>query len=242
MFLYTFAMDHFKRAGLKSGLARQTPKLIADKAKAIQMHLAGADTAYIGRALGCQCTEARRWLIAAGCYRTLGRGKAVAGRRRYDAIRLQADELASDTRKAATMDDCKHWRRHPAYRARHYKGSTEANRASSRAWSKSNWRKRRLQIVLSNRIRSALRKQTSRKAGKTAALLGCTIAELREHLQSQFKPGMTWANHGRNGWHIDHKRPCSGFNLAIPEQQAECFNWRNLQPLWEAENIRKSDS
>ena len=43
------------------------------------------------------------------------------------------------------------------------------------------------------------------------------------------------------GWHIDHIKPCSLFNLNDEEQIKECFNLENLQPLWGLENIKKSN-
>jgi hypothetical protein len=94
------------------------------------------------------------------------------------------------------------------------------------------------------RLRSNLRRRISRaiergaKAGKTLELLGCSVSDLKKHLEGQFKGGMTWKNYGK--WHIDHIHPCVSFDLADPEQQKECFNWRNLQPLWATENLRKS--
>jgi HNH endonuclease. len=50
---------------------------------------------------------------------------------------------------------------------------------------------------------------------------------------------MSWDNYGRDGWHIDHIRPCASFDLTDPEQQRQCFHYTNLQPLWAADNIRK---
>jgi hypothetical protein len=52
--------------------------LTADKAKAVELHLAGCDTGQIQRALPHrQRNEIRRWLIAKGIYKTAGRGKAT---------------------------------------------------------------------------------------------------------------------------------------------------------------------
>jgi hypothetical protein len=73
----------------------------------------------------------------------------------------------------------------------------------------------------------------------TMELLGCTIEELRAHLEAQFQDGMSWDNRGYYGWHIDHIRPCASFDLTVPEQQKECFNYRNLQPLWARDNMSK---
>jgi hypothetical protein len=68
-------------------------------------------------------------------------------------------------------------------------------------------------------------------------LLGCTRAEFLAHIEAQFQPGMTWEN--RSLWHIDHIRPCAGFDMLDPAQQRVCFHYTNLQPLWAADNIKK---
>jgi hypothetical protein len=65
------------------------------------------------------------------------------------------------------------------------------------------------------------------------------VEQLRQHLEAQFTDGMSWDNYGRDGWHIDHIRPCASFDLTDPEQQRQCFHYTNLQPLWAADNIRK---
>jgi len=93
---------------------------------------------------------------------------------------------------------------------------------------------------LRRRLRHAL-KGTS-KSAPTLELLGCTIEELHEHLESQFTEGMTWENRGSRGWHIDHIRPCASFDLTDPAQQRECFHYTNLQPLWAEDNLKKGDS
>ena len=85
------------------------------------------------------------------------------------------------------------------------------------------------------RIYKALKNNS--KSGKTLELLGCSIEELKKHLESQFVPGMNWDNYGL--WHIDHKIPCASFDLSKPEEQRKCFNYKNLQPLWAEDNIKK---
>jgi hypothetical protein len=78
---------------------------------------------------------------------------------------------------------------------------------------------------------------TVKKSAKTQELLGCPIPELKTHLESQFVEGMTWDNYGE--WHIDHIKPCASFDLSDPDQQKECFNFSNLQPLWAYDNMSK---
>ena len=77
------------------------------------------------------------------------------------------------------------------------------------------------------------------KSASTMKLIGCTSDELRKHIESLFKPGMTWENQGKGGWDIDHIIACATFNLVDPEQQRICFNWSNLQPLEHIANISK---
>ncbi|MEN6491809.1 MAG: hypothetical protein ABFC85_07435 [Rectinema sp.] len=95
----------------------------------------------------------------------------------------------------------------------------------------------RMRSNLRTRINGAIRIRA--KSGHSIELLGCSIAQLMMHLESQFKNGMSWENWGRGGWHIDHIRPCASFDLAVPAQQRQCFHYSNLQPLWARENISK---
>jgi len=78
------------------------------------------------------------------------------------------------------------------------------------------------------------------KSKKTLDLVGCSIEELKQHLESQFTKGMSWDNYGFYGWHIDHIKPCALFDLSDPKQQELCFNYINLQPLWAEDNLKKS--
>lgn len=94
--------------------------------------------------------------------------------------------------------------------------------------------------TIRSRLGDAIRSQGARKHSKTMAMLGCTIPELKAHLEKQFKPGMSWSNYGYRGWHIDHIVPLSSFKLSDPEQQRKATHYTNLQPLWRFENQSKS--
>ena len=52
---------------------------------------------------------------------------------------------------------------------------------------------------------SLLHQRDVRKTSKTFDLLGCNITQFIKHLESQFKPGMTWENYGKV-WHVDHEK------------------------------------
>jgi len=97
----------------------------------------------------------------------------------------------------------------------------------------------RLRRTLSARVRVAVKNNSGKKAFGSIYLLGCSIAHARQHLESQFLPGMTWENHSTDGWHIDHIKPCASFDLTDPEQQKRCFHYTNLQPLWATDNLSK---
>ena len=71
---------------------------------------------------------------------------------------------------------------------------------------------------------------------RTEDILGCKFDFFKIHIETQFKEGMNWLNHGK--WHIDHKVP-----LDIGETVDEIIklnHYTNLQPLWADENLTKS--
>jgi hypothetical protein len=98
-----------------------------------------------------------------------------------------------------------------------------------------------IQFKLSHNLRARLRSAINRnfKAGSAVKDLGCSIEELKQHLESKFKPGMTWDNWTSNGWHIDHIKPLANFDLTNRQQLLEACHYTNLQPLWADENLSK---
>ena len=95
----------------------------------------------------------------------------------------------------------------------------------------------RIRLNLRSRINQAIKKSNSRRFFKLENLIGCTIEQLKIHLESQFIEGMSWENYGE--WHIDHIMPCSSFDLEKKENQLICCNYKNLQPLWAQDNLKK---
>jgi hypothetical protein len=98
----------------------------------------------------------------------------------------------------------------------------------------------RLERNLRKRLAMALKKNS--KTGSAIKDLGCSIEEFITHIESLFQDGMSWENYGQYGWHIDHIKPCSSFDLSDPEQQKLCFHYSNQRPLWWIDNLKKGRS
>ena len=79
-----------------------------------------------------------------------------------------------------------------------------------------------------------------KKPQKSENILGCTMQEFVEHLQSLFTEGMTLENHGNceECWHIDHIVPIS--SAETEEDVIKLNHYTNLQPLWRRDNLTKS--
>jgi hypothetical protein len=88
---------------------------------------------------------------------------------------------------------------------------------------------------LRSRLYRALKKD--HKSGSAVNDLGCSIRQLKKHLEAQFKPGMSWDNYGE--WHIDHIKPLISFNLSDKKELKKACHYANLQPLWAKDNILK---
>lgn len=101
-----------------------------------------------------------------------------------------------------------------------------------------------LNHCISGSIKQSLKSKNIAKNGRPwQSLVGYTLHDLREHIEKQFKPGMSWDNHGLYGWHIDHIIPKSFFifNSTDDVEFKYCWSLDNLQPLWAIDNLRKSD-
>ncbi len=99
----------------------------------------------------------------------------------------------------------------------------------------------RIGTCIRARMRRALLQQETVRSSATLFLLGCSLAQLKKHLENRFTSGMSWDNYGYYGWHIDHVRPCASFDLTIEAERKECFHFSNLQPLWRVANQSKKD-
>jgi hypothetical protein len=73
------------------------------------------------------------------------------------------------------------------------------------------------------------------KKSKTEEILGCSIKEFRDYIESKFTEGMTFKNYGK--WHLDHIIP-----IASAKTECDVINlchYTNYQPLWAEDNLKK---
>jgi hypothetical protein len=90
---------------------------------------------------------------------------------------------------------------------------------------------------ISGLIRSSIVSKGYKKLHKTEIILGCTITEFKNYIESKFVEGMNWDNHGE--WHMDHKTPVSWAKNEI--EIYELNHYTNFQPLWNTENLIKGN-
>jgi hypothetical protein len=91
--------------------------------------------------------------------------------------------------------------------------------------------------TIRNIITCVFSKTNYTKRTKTAQIIGCSFEEFKSHIESQFKPGMSWEN--RHLWHIDHIMPVS--MAKTYDEVVRLNHYKNLRPLWAHETRSKSD-
>lgn len=129
------------------------------------------------------------------------------------------------------------WNKRKLVRATAY---YKANKNKVNAWISERRKKDplfKLKTTCRQRCRAFIKKSGFYKWGKTFNMIGCSPSELKSHLESKFRDGMSWHNHGSRGWHIDHIIPLC--QAKTQEDVEKLFHYTNLQPLWWHENMSK---
>ena len=123
----------------------------------------------------------------------------------------------------------------------------ETERARKNAYLKYHYSKTKHKVkrIIRNRLKLVLKRQLTQRPQQnlvlvhTEELLGCSIAEFVKHIESQFVEGMSWENYTFDTWHIDHIIPLSSFDLLDNAQLRLACHYKNMRPLWAAENLAK---
>lgn len=139
-----------------------------------------------------------------------------------------------EANKEKYLDTARAWREKNKEHLREY---LKKNKPQINLTSRIKWRndpKAKIARIMRTRISVALKNRKGRNHWQD--LVGYKIDDLILHLESQFKDGMNWENHGK--WHIDHILPVSSFRFKSFDDSEfkECWALKNLQPLWAREN------
>ncbi len=96
-----------------------------------------------------------------------------------------------------------------------------------------------LAIKFRRRVYMAVRNQFTTKAKKTIELLGTTYPQFKKYVENKFTEGMSWKKVLSGEIHLDHIKPVSLFNLSDVNEQKKAFNYKNMQPMWAKDNLKK---
>jgi len=97
----------------------------------------------------------------------------------------------------------------------------------------------RIIVKIRNRVSQVLKgKMTS---GSKLRDIGCTPKQLKKHIEKQFTEDMTWDNWSQNGWHLDHIKPLSSFDLTEESQFLKASHYTNIRPMWAKDNLKKNN-
>lgn len=94
---------------------------------------------------------------------------------------------------------------------------------------------------LNHLLRVSLRNSVRYRTKSSSSYIKFSPDDLINHLESQFTKEMTWNNYGKRGWHIDHIKPISSFDMTNDEEILKCWSLSNLRPLWWIDNLRKGN-
>lgn len=139
-----------------------------------------------------------------------------------------------DAHKKERYITCTRWRKNNPEKSREI-----TNRSS---------RKRRKTIKgnLDHRMEVLIRNSLKDDRGgrKWEDLVEYTVEELKEHLEKQFKNGMSWEKFLNGEIHIDHIKPKSLFKYTSSDDPGfkKCWGLENLQPLEKTENLSKGNN
>lgn len=242
---------HKCRCGTCSDAEREYEKSYKERFKKDKRWLeVGFNHGANGYRLGCRCETCKESESNAKKIKRALNGDVIRERERAN-LQLHADAHRERVKKYNKENRDGQKRRQKRYDETHQ----EQVKARRKIWYlqhlpdilawQSNYQKNRYHTDPCYRLSKNLRSRVGRaiardsKSDGTLALLGCSVQELKDKLESKFSNGMSWDNCGR--WSIDHIIPCAAFDLTNPVHQRACFNWRNLQPMWLSDNQKKGD-
>ena len=155
------------------------------------------------------------------------------------AVRLAYRLAHKEEKKAYAKEYVKSGKGRAAYRKYWDSGKGVINKRTYRDRKIKSDIQFKLAASLRTRLYHAIKDE--QRSGSAVNDLGCTIPELKKHIESQFEEGMSWSNWSLKGWHIDHTIPLDSFDLTDREQFINAVHFTNLKPMWAPDNIEKSN-
>ena len=176
-------------------------------------------------------------------YREANKDKINANAKAYREA--NKDKLAAKAKAyyKANKDKRKAYReankdKRKAYQQAYQKTNKDKVNANAKAYHKAK-RKTDHLFKLKGNLRArtylAFKSKGYKKESKTAKTLGASYRIVKKHLERQFTDGMNWDNYGE--WHVDHIIPLASANTK--DELINLCHFRNLQPLWAADNLSK---
>jgi hypothetical protein len=108
---------------------------------------------------------------------------------------------------------------------------------------KQNWKERykndiqfKLQTVMKANFHLFFKDKGKNKNLSFSKIVSYTFQQLKNHLENNFRIGMTWENFG-DVWEIHHIKPQNLFDISNIKEIQECWDLLNLTPLWKTTNI-----
>ena len=95
----------------------------------------------------------------------------------------------------------------------------------------------RMRGLIKTNLKAGIRVSKNSTAEKN---LGCNFEYFKRYIEKKWLYKMSWDNYGSKGWHIDHIIPAGMIDLTKKENQEYANNYKNLQPMWAKDNIKKN--
>jgi hypothetical protein len=158
---------------------------------------------------------------------------------RYKGYRDKDRANGSPVRKASQKRVKVRYRSDPKFREKQLKKQREyrKNKDVYKEWNKAYIKKNKHKFACRQMLKDFLRRVSQGKEDRTHVMLGYSFEQFKKRMEMNFKPGMSWDNHG--DWHIDHIKPVARFDNDTPANIVNALC--NLQPLWAEENLLKGD-
>lgn len=182
----------------------------------------------------------------------------IQGRKRYQSKGKQEfkEMYSDDNTRKEFLDRNKKYRQLNKDKLKNYRESrVEKDRENLRNWQNKKRKEDpafKLRSIISTSVAIAIKKKNCSKNGSILKHLPYTILELKDHLESQFEPWMSWDNHGKYNaktwndndsstwtWQLDHIIPHSEFPYTsmTDENFKKCWALTNLRPLSAKQNL-----